>query len=67
MPDSGMTELEGGSLLDDNQWHLIEYKRQRQTVELIVDGVAVATRTNGLFSRLDLDKMVGKQKRVKHE
>ncbi|XP_033624263.1 neurexin-4-like [Asterias rubens] len=58
MPDSGMTELEGGSLLDDNQWHLIEYKRQRQTVELIVDGVAVATRTNGLFSRLDLDKMV---------
>ncbi|XP_038044067.1 neurexin-4-like [Patiria miniata] len=53
---SGATLLEGGSLLDDNQWHLVQYKRQRQTVELVVDGVTVAVRTNGHFTRLDLDK-----------
>ncbi|XP_022086867.1 neurexin-4-like [Acanthaster planci] len=54
--DSGALLLEGGSLLDDNQWHLVQYKRQRQMVELVVDGVAVAARTNGHFERLDLDK-----------
>ena len=53
-----MTLLEGGSLLDDNQWHLIEYKRQLQTIQLMVDGVTVAARTNGYFSQLDLDKEV---------
>ncbi|XP_072043307.1 contactin-associated protein-like 2 [Amphiura filiformis] len=55
---SGATLLEAGSLLDDNQWHFVQYKRKGKTISLTIDGVTVSGTTNGYFKRLDLDTVM---------
>ncbi|XP_071825425.1 contactin-associated protein-like 2 isoform X2 [Apostichopus japonicus] len=50
----GDSWIEGGSLLDDNQWHLVAYKRNIQHLKLTVDGATVTNYTNGQYMKLDL-------------
>ena len=56
---SGLTEVVGGSMVDDGQWHDVIINRNRSRTTLVVDRLETAFETNGLFYRLDLDKMVG--------
>ena len=55
---SGATILEAGSLLDDNRWHFVQYKRKDKIISLSIDGVTVSGKTNGYFKRLDIDTVV---------
>ncbi|XP_071101429.1 neurexin-4-like [Haliotis cracherodii] len=52
----GRTEVIGGSLLDDHQWHDVVVTRERKKLKVVVDRLVNELETNGLFYRLDLDK-----------
>lgn len=54
----GLTEVVGGSMVDDGQWHDIIIIRERKDVKLVVDRLESVFETNGLFFKLDLDKMI---------
>ncbi|KAK3612149.1 hypothetical protein CHS0354_016528 [Potamilus streckersoni] len=54
----GDTQVVGGSMLDDGQWHDIIVRRNRSDALLVVDGLENRFTTNGLFYRLDLDKKI---------
>ena len=56
---SGLTEVIGGSMVDDGQWHDIIILREKKNVIFVVDRLETVFQTNGLFFKLDLDKMVG--------
>ena len=57
--ESGLTEVVGKSMVDDGQWHDVIIVRDRKDVKLVVDRLENVFQTNGLFFKLDLDKMVG--------
>ena len=57
---SGLTETVGGSMVDDGQWHDIIIIRQKKNVKFVVDRLETIVETNGLFFKLDLDKMVSR-------
>ena len=45
-------------MVDDGQWHDIIIIRQKKNVKFVVDRLETIVETNGLFFKLDLDKMV---------
>lgn len=53
-----------GSLLDDNQWHDVEFLRQDKNVTVSVDRVPINITVHGEYSRLDLDRYVRISARV---
>ena len=54
----GETTFRAGSLLDDNQWHDVEVKRDGREVHFTVDKLTITNLTNGDFYHLDLDRKV---------
>lgn len=56
--DPGLTEIVGGSMLDDGEWHDVIITRNRTQATLIVDRLESQFETKGLFFRLDLDKKI---------
>lgn len=54
----GLTEVVGGSMVDDGRWHDVIIRRNKTQVKLSVDRLESVFDTNGLFFRLDLDKMI---------
>ncbi|ESO94302.1 hypothetical protein LOTGIDRAFT_118711, partial [Lottia gigantea] len=54
----GRTEVIGGSLLDDHNWHDVVIRRQKHELLVVVDRLENKVKTEGLFYRLDLDKFV---------
>jgi len=54
----GLTHVVGASMLDDGEWHDLIIQRDHRDCKLIVDRLESSFETNGLFFRLDLDKMV---------
>ena len=46
-------------MVDDGQWHDILIIRDKKIVKLVVDRLETEFETNGLFFKLDIDKMVG--------
>ena len=54
----GLTTFVGGSMVDDGQWHDVIIRRNKSDVLLTIDRLETQFETNGLFYRLDLDKMV---------
>ncbi|GFS11689.1 contactin-associated protein like 5-4 [Elysia marginata] len=54
--EKGLTEVKAGSLLDDNQWHDVVIRRDRNEMRIVVDRLLNEVTTKGLFYRLDLDK-----------
>ncbi|WAR06589.1 NRX4-like protein [Mya arenaria] len=55
---SGETSIVGASMLDDGRWHDLIITRNRTTCVLIVDRLESRFEAQGLFYRLDLDKMI---------
>lgn len=55
---TGLTHVVGASMLDDGEWHDLIIQRDHRDCTLIVDRLESSFETNGLFFRLDLDKMV---------
>jgi contactin associated protein-like 2 len=53
---NGMSQIIASSLLDDNQWHDLVIKREKQQLTVVVDRLVNKNTTAGLFYRLDLDK-----------
>ena len=47
-----------GSLLDDNQWHDVEVRRNERDVVINVDRMKMENVTLGEFIHLDLDRKV---------
>jgi len=47
-----------GSLLDDNQWHDVEFVRGNRNITVSVDRVPVNITITGEYKRLDLDRYV---------
>ncbi|KAJ8307535.1 hypothetical protein KUTeg_015619 [Tegillarca granosa] len=54
----GATEMVGGKLLDDSQWHDVLIRRNKTNVLLVVDRAETHFKTNGLFYRLNVDKTI---------
>ncbi|XP_062893264.1 contactin-associated protein 1 [Mobula hypostoma] len=57
-PVKGETSLALGSLLDDQQWHMVQIQRYGQEVNLTLDGQAERFLTNGQFDYLDLNSAI---------
>ena len=55
---AGDTTIKAGSLLDDNQWHDVDIKREGRNIEFTVDRMTIMNMTNGDFYQLDLDRRV---------
>ncbi len=57
---AGDTTMKAGSLLDDNQWHDVEIKRNGREIDFTVDRLTITNMTNGEFFQLDLDRYVSR-------
>ena len=53
--EGDVTEIEAGSLLDDNLWHEVFINRTLKHVHFTVDKIVVKQRLSGDFMRLDLN------------
>ncbi|XP_059813859.1 contactin-associated protein 1-like, partial [Hypanus sabinus] len=57
-PVRGETTVTLGSLLDDQQWHMVQIERHGQEVNLTLDGYTERFLTNGQFDYLDLSSAI---------
>ncbi len=55
---SGETTMRAGTLLDDNQWHDVDIKRDGREINFTVDRLTITNITNGEFYQLDLDRKI---------